>query len=685
MRPFLDCGKRSETPHFPWRFGEHVTTVNMSDPLVGHVLDDRYEIRRRLARGGMAVVYEAVDLRLNRVVAVKVMHEGLGDDADFARKFDREARAAARLSNPYVVSVFDQGSDRGRPFIVMEFVDGRTLRHLLTNEAPLSPNRALELYEPIIQALASAHENGLIHRDVKPENVLISTSGKVKVADFGLAKAVTGQTVTGTKGLLIGTVSYIAPELVTQGRADPRSDVYSAGILLYELLTGRKPHTGDTPIQVAYAHVHNRVPAPSAAAPSRGSVPAYLDALVMTATDRDPKRRPQDARILLDHVRRARRALTAGITDDPELVSAMRAPTLDAPPPASDPIKRAKSLRFTPSTPVTPVSPAFENTLDGIPYYDDPAPAPVPASARVIAQRARQLRRRRRSLLAFLLVLVMTFGVGYGSWYLTQGRFTTAPALANLTEIEARSASEKADVSVTFEGEYSPEVAKGTVTRTIPAQGERILRGGQVHAFLSLGPQLYSVPPLTGLTQAQAVAALSAAGFAQGTITSEYSEKAPAGSVIRCSPPVGMQLPKLTKVDLVVSSGPRPVRVPSLVGHSLATAKAIASRTGLTITVAARQNSASAADNVIAQSPASGTLRSGSAISVTVSSGPAMVTVPNVKALPVARATTILQSQGFKVTVVHLIKSNELGLVSYARPALGGQAAKGATITLYVV
>ena len=269
-----------------------MTTVG--DPLVGRLLDGRYQITERLARGGMATVYRAVDTRLTRTVAVKVMHVGLGDDAEFARKFDREARAAARLAHPNVVAVFDQGSDlieghSSRPYIVMEHVDGYTLRDVINREAPMLPLRALEVIEPVLAALAAAHDAGLVHRDVKPENVLISDRGQIKVADFGLAKAISSQTSTATQGLLIGTVSYLPPELVVSGQADARSDVYSTGVVLFELLTGRKPHTGDTPIQVAYAHVHADVPAPSRY-PTAGPVPPYLDALVARATVPDGQR-----------------------------------------------------------------------------------------------------------------------------------------------------------------------------------------------------------------------------------------------------------------------------------------------------------------------------------------------------------------------------------------------------------
>ena len=252
------------------------TRRSAADALVGRLLDGRYRIGGRIARGGMASVYEATDIRLDRTVAVKVMHPGLGDDDDFAQRFVREARAAARLNHPHVVGVYDQGDDDGTVFLAMEYVPGHTLRDVIRKESPMAPLRALALLEPVVSALAAAHRAGLIHRDVKPENVLIADEahgGGVKVADFGLAKAVSADTQhTATGGVLIGTVSYLAPELVVDGRADARADVYAAGVVLYELLTGRKPHEGESPIQVAYRHVHEDVPAPSALQPGPPAV-----------------------------------------------------------------------------------------------------------------------------------------------------------------------------------------------------------------------------------------------------------------------------------------------------------------------------------------------------------------------------------------------------------------------------
>lgn len=336
-----------------------------TDPLVGRVLGGRYEITSRVARGGMATVYRAQDRHLMRVVAVKVMHEELAEDVAFARKFDQEAKAAARLVNPHVVSVFDQGSDNSRPYIVMEYVPGCTLRHVIAQEAPLPPLKAIDLLEPVVSALASAHENGLVHRDIKPENVLISDRRQIKVADFGLARAVTNHSVSASRGVLVGTVSYLPPELVVKDHADERSDIYSTGIVLFEMLTGRKPHTGETPIQVAWAHVNEDVPAPSVwlsahgGAKGRelaGAIPGYLDALVRTCTARDPRERPADGRALLALLRSVRSSLARGRAEDPAITALMHrggGPELTTSP-VPAPTRRLNPVRPT-GTPVSPV------------------------------------------------------------------------------------------------------------------------------------------------------------------------------------------------------------------------------------------------------------------------------------------------------------------------------------------
>lgn len=423
-----------------------MSMTSVSDPMVGYVLGGRYEITGRIARGGMAVVYRAVDLRLARAVALKLMHDSLGDNRDFALKFDREARAAARLSQcPSVVSVFDQGRDVGRPYIVMEYVDGETLRTKLTREAPLAPLRALEIMDPVVGALACAHQHGIVHRDVKPENVMISARGQVKVGDFGLAKALSTD-ATATQGILMGTVSYISPELVARGHCDARSDLYSVGIMLFELLTGRKPYVGDSAIHIAYAHCNNDVPPPSTqlppAAAARVRIPGYVDALVQAAAARDPQHRPADAATLLRQLRLARAALLRGVDDDPELEAAIRSgrtprsprPTAMAPrPDVATPTARTDARVPAPATPpaqqTTSRASAAARPCTSRPSASRPAApspaAPAPRSSTTPRAAARPVARPRPSQAAIRLravaVLLVVVGfaalLGAGAWF----------------------------------------------------------------------------------------------------------------------------------------------------------------------------------------------------------------------------------------------------------------------------
>src|SRR5919206_2030600 len=265
-----------------------------ADPLIGRVVDGRYAVAARIARGGMATVYLALDRRLHREVALKVMHAHLGDDPQFRARFIREARAAARLSHPGVVAVFDQGEDHGLLYLAMEYLEGRTLRTVLGELGVLTPGEALDVIEPVLDALGAAHAAGIVHRDVKPENVILTDDGRVKVADFGLARA--ASSVASTSGVLMGTAAYLAPELIAHGLADARGDVYAVGVMLFEMLTGRLPFSGDVPLRVAYRHVHEDVPPPSTVVPG---LPEPLDVLVTAATARDPRRRPPDAAALL--------------------------------------------------------------------------------------------------------------------------------------------------------------------------------------------------------------------------------------------------------------------------------------------------------------------------------------------------------------------------------------------------
>lgn len=683
-------------------------TTERNDGLVGHVLDDRYEVVKKLARGGMATVYVAHDLRLSRTVAIKVMHDGLGDSDDFAARFDSEARAAAHLSHPNVVSVFDQGSDRGRPYIVMEYVQGFTLRNLITREAPMDPQRAVELVEPVAAALAAAHHAGFMHRDIKPENVLISDRGQVKVADFGLARAVTANSSAATTGLVIGTVSYIAPELVTKGRADARSDVYSLGIVLYEMLTGRKPHQGETPIQVAYSHVHNQISAPSMEVSAtwrdgRGGIPPYLDALVTSAANRDRANRPADAGVLLGHLRAAKAALARGIVDDPALIARMRRTEPEPADSATTPVptlppRLGAERRFTP---VTPVSPTFDVSEDGAPFYStgpvpyspqsphtralpELGPAPgAPSTTRPAGPAASG--RRWRRLVAILAVLAVLGGAGWGGWYLLEGRWTTAPPLASLTQADAEAAATAADVHVVFQQEYSEDVPVGAIIRTEPAEGQRVLRDGTITAFVSRGPERFAVPQAVGQSREDAEQLITGQSLTVGTVTEEYHDEVASGIVISQGVPADEQVKRNTTVDLVVSKGPAPVDVADFTGKPFGELEAWAQANRISLTSTEENHDTVPQGAVISHDPTEGQLHRGDSMSVVVSKGPVMVPVPSgLRGMGADAAAQRVRDAGLVPEFKRLINGG-LGLVVSASPGEGKSVPKGSTVTLNLV
>jgi serine/threonine-protein kinase len=687
-------GPEASTATFPTVYGADVTMTTVGDPLVGRILDGRYEITQRLARGGMATVYRAVDTRLTRTVAVKVMHVGLGDDAEFARKFDREARAAARLSHPNVVSVFDQGQDlegpNSRPYIVMEYVAGQTLRDVLNREAPMTPSRALEIMEPVLVALAVAHDAGLVHRDVKPENVLISDQGRIKVADFGLAKAVSSQTNTATQGLLIGTVSYLPPELVMAGRADSRSDVYSAGVVLFELLTGRKPHTGDTPIQIAYAHVHRDVPPPSRGL-TTGRIPPYVDALVTRATARDANLRQPDARVLLSQVRRARLALQRGLPDDPDLTRELRTPPAQAD--GRPKLRERADYEMTQRVPAPTVNgrAASPPSAGSRTVIDAPPPAVARSlhelsPERLAAERERRARKRRRGWLAFLLVVILSASAALAGWYLTEGRFTTAPDLSSLSRAEAQQMARKSGLSVDFSDAYSETIGRGMVISTTPGPGAKVERGSTIEAALSQGPERYSMPVVVGLARSAAEAVIVEAKLSVGKVADGFSEKVAPGTVLRASESPGARLKKGTRIDLVVSVGPKPLVITNYQGTPYESAVAALRAAGFRVVERSAHSKTVANDLVLRQDPRSGRGEPGDTITLTRSLGSKLVTVPDVQRMALPAARKLMRQAGFKTKLQPVgVNRHGVGYVIYSSPGARTEAPQGSTVILYVV
>ena len=640
--------------------------TQVSDRLVGRVLDGRYRVGARVAKGGMATVYQALDMRLDRTVAVKVMHDGLGDDAQFARRFVAEARAAARLSHPNVVAVFDQGDDDGTLFLAMEYVPGRTLRDVIRSEAPLSPARALDLLAPILSALSAAHDAGIVHRDIKPENVLISDKGAVKVADFGLARAVSATGNTATQGLLMGTVSYLAPELVTDGSADARSDVYSAGILLYEMLTGNKPHSGDTPIQVAYAHVHADVPAPSLEQPS---IPPYVDALVQRATARDRDLRPADARVFSRQVLRVRSALEEGVPDDPELTGDLTVPIQQI---------RQDSGYDDGYTRGEPDSVIRHDTIVVPVEKGRPTGAPVKALPRPV--------RRGRGLVALLVILAAAIGLGTAAWYYGIHRYTETPNLVSLAPAAAAAKAEENGLHTTVANQhYSEDVPKDQVMGTDPAAGDRIRKDGEIGLTVSKGPERYRVPQLVGLQLEAAQQALAPIKLNTGQINEQYSETVPQGRVLAIYPKFNTVVKPGTAVNFAVSKGKRPINVPDLTGKSYKDANRTLRKLGFVVGRTEQYDANVPEGNVISQSPNSGTLFAKDKIRMVVSKGPPLRDVPNVKRKSVAEAQQILTDAGFLVKVEKAPFNLGLNIVAATNPGAGKKAQPGSTVILTVL
>ncbi len=661
----------------------------VGDPPVGHeltgrLLDNRYRIGPRIARGGMASVYEATDIRLDRTVAVKIMHPGLGDDdGEFAARFVREARAAARLSHPNVVAVYDQGDDHGTVFLAMELVEGHTLRDVIRKESPMSPARALAVIEPVLSALAAAHRARLIHRDVKPENVLIAADGRVKVADFGLAKAISADTQhTATGGVLIGTVSYLAPELVVDGRADARADVYAAGVVLFELLTGAKPHEGESPIQVAYKHVHEDVPAPSSLVPG---IPAYVDALVARATARDRELRPADAAVLLHQVHRVSHALSEGVIDDADLTAdltplRLQAEAVEAPSPddtASDPFDSREFAAFMAPSVVEQTTQLQMPPASPEPPRRTPPPPP-----------GRRPRRSRRGLVLLLVALLLASAAGVGAWWFGSGRYTTTPGVIGLSKNAAEQKLDAAGLDTEWGDEaYSETVPAGKVVRTDPDAGSRVVSGGTVTVVLSLGKERYDVPKLMGMSVDEAQDALTGTNLGYGQSVGHWSDTAPEGTVLGSDPKAGTTLRPDTAVDLIVSKGPQPVKVKGWVGKDADEAQAWFSDHGLESKVSSSEYSDTVADgDVISQDPRGGTtLHRGDEVSLVVSKGPELVEVPSVRGSGVESATQQLEDLGFKVRTTEAAGSFGLGLVWSMDPDAGERVPKGTTITLSLI
>ena len=640
-----------------------MVTTAPADPMIGRLVDGRYQVRSRIARGGMATVYLATDLRLERRVAIKIMHGHLADDNTFKTRFVQEARSAARLAHPNVVNVFDQGQDSDMAYLVMEYLPGITLRELLKDYKKLTPEQTVDIMDAVLSGLAAAHKAGIVHRDLKPENVLLADDGRIKLGDFGLARAASANTATGQA--LLGTIAYLSPELVTRGVADARSDIYAVGIMMYEMLTGEQPYVGEAPMQIAYQHANDTVPTPSLEE-SRPCRPSSTSSCCgrRPATPRSVRTTPAScsigcARWSPASARRARPLRTQATMVIADAAMPIGAAT-------------AETTVLGGGGAVAPVAPAV-------------ALAAPEGGEDATALSATAARRRRRGYWIFALVLLLT-GLAAGTgWYFGAGpgALATVPETATLLPDNARQVLEAEGFEVVDGERNDPLVPAGQVSGTDPAGGQQARRGSAVTMFVSLGPRMLPVPDVVGQPEADARAALADFAVAeQGT--PQFSGDIAAGSVIAVlgadGNPLGAEYPELGEVTLVVSVG----AVPDVTGLPVAEAEAAITGAGLAVSRAEPEFSDEVPlDHVIAATPATDPVRPGDTIVLTVSKGEDLVEVPNViTGQTIAQAREQLEALGFTVTSNVPAFLEGAVVASVQSPAPGERLKRGSEVTV---
>jgi serine/threonine-protein kinase len=632
--------------------------------LIGEIIDGRYQLTRVVGSGGMATIYAAIDLRLDRQVAVKIMHSHLAQDEQFVSRFIREAKAAASLSHPNIVAVLDQGWNQGGSpcvFIVMELIEGATLRDYLIEQGSLSPERALSIITPVASALAAAHKLGIVHRDIKPENILVSKEGRIKIADFGLARgALLGNTMTAESSVILGSVSYLSPEQVQRGVADAKSDIYSLGIVLFEILTGQKPYQGEDPVQVAIKHVNERVPAPSTLKPG---LSVEIDQLVLSATDIDPDKRPRDAVVMLEKLRELSEKL------DPR--KRQLSLELDLPPLAiKEAGKRdgAKRLRRDKDREVE------------IPKNQEAAVKKEKSSS--IAKKALSKRVKRNRQIAALIAIAL----GIGIWYVIvgPGSKVIVPSLAGLTVKEAT--SELADLGLDLKverEEFSEDIPENRVIKSSPAGGGRISPDGTVEVTISKGKERYIVPTLQGLKIEIAEGLISDNNLVVGEIIEEFSSEFPKGFIMRSSPAAGERIKRDSQVTLYLSKGVEQVGVSSYQGKSGEQALNELTEAGFEVETKYVFSEDLPIGAVVSQIPSGGDIDKGSVITLTVSKGSQFVFIPNVFSLSEAKAIDTLKDLDLKV-VVKKVGNKKTKVVTNISPKVGDKVKRGSTVTITV-
>ena len=631
----------------------------MSD-LTGELIDGRYQLLRQVANGGMASIYEAIDTRLDRKVAVKIMHPHLAQDEAFVSRFIKEAKAAAALSHPNIVAVQDQGwNQSGVPavFLVMELIEGHTLREYLNERGRFEVKDAINYLTPILSALAAAHVLGIVHRDIKPENILISKEGRIKIADFGLARGeIIGSTMTAESSVILGSVSYLSPEQVQRGIADSRSDVYAAGIIAYEMLTGEKPFSADSPIQIAYMHVNEEIPRLRS---KRKDIPQTLDDLIASSTAKNPDERPRTAGDFLTALQQIQ------IDLDPRKNQMDLGLDLPVEPIREKPRKKVKEV-----APVELTAPVVETTKEIRRKEEKKKRASI------------RVRRNRK------VALVLAIALGIGGWWtlVGPGSRVVVPSTIGGSFDEAVNVIAPLGLNaVVLENRFDEEIPKGKIIESIPAGGGKVDAGGTVKLVLSKGPERYAVPMTTGLTPDAAQTTLKKYPLIVGTVREVFNSEIPKGFVISTSPVSGTSVKRDTKIDLLVSKGIEQIALASYLGKSGEQALNELTEAGFSVEAGYAFNETVPELAVISQSPAGGaSANKGGTVKILISKGPRYTVIPKtVITMEAKAAQQMLESLGLKVKV-DSIGNNKKKVVKRVSPAVNTKVKRGSLVTITV-
>jgi serine/threonine-protein kinase len=631
----------------------------MSD-LTGELIDGRYQLLRQVANGGMASIYEAIDTRLDRKVAVKIMHSHLAQDEAFVSRFIKEAKAAAALSHPNIVAVQDQGwNQSGVPavFLVMELIEGHTLREYLNERGRFEIKDAINYLTPILSALAAAHALGIVHRDIKPENILISNEGRVKIADFGLARGeLIGSTMTAESSVILGSVSYLSPEQVQRGIADSRSDVYAAGIVAYEMLTGEKPFSAESPIQIAYMHVNEEIPRLRS---KRKEIPQALDDLIASSTAKNPDDRPRTAGEFLEKLQQIQ------INLDPRKNQMDLG--LDLP---VEPIREKARKKEKVVAPVQPVVPVVETTKE------------IRRKEEKKQRASKRVRRNRK------VALVLAVALGIGGWWtlVGPGSRVVVPSIVGGSFDEAVNViSPLGLTAVVVENRFDEEIPKSKIIESIPAGGGKVDAGGTVKLIVSKGPERYTVPMTTGLTPEAAQTALKKYTLIMGTVNEIFNSEIPKGFVISSSPASGASVKRDAKIDLLVSKGIEQIALASYLGKSGEQALNELTEAGFSVEAGYAFNENVPELAVISQNPAGGTTANkGGKVTILISKGPRNTVIPKTIITMEAKAgQQMLEALGLKVKVIS-IGNNKKKVVKKVSPAVNTSVKRGSLVTITV-